>query len=61
MFEIFEVGEALRRLIGQSTHSADSERAALAKGMTTMMEDAVGKCRAGVTSTSEALRVITVR
>ncbi len=30
-------------------------------GMTTMIEDAVAKCRAGLTSASEVLRVTTVR
>ena len=30
-------------------------------GMTTMIEDAVAKCRAGVTSAAEVLRVTTVR
>jgi general secretion pathway protein E len=29
--------------------------------MTTMLDDAVAKCRAGITSVSEVLRVTTVR
>ena len=29
--------------------------------MTTMMDDAIAKCRAGLTSVAEALRVTTVR
>ena len=33
----------------------------LKAGMTTMIEDAVAKCRAGVTSAAEVLRVTTVR
>ncbi len=49
VFEVVEVDEDLRRLIGKSTHSGDIERAALANGMTTMLEDAVRKCRAGTT------------
>ena len=37
------------------------EEAAVKAGMTTMIEDAVAKCRAGVTSAAEVLRVTTVR
>ena len=61
VFEVVEVDEDVRRLIGKSTHSADIERAALANGMTTMLEDAVRKCRAGTTSPAEALRVVALR
>ncbi len=39
----------------------DRPRGARASGMTTMIEDAVVKCLAGVTSPAEALRVTTVR
>ena len=61
VFEVVEVDEDVRRLIGKSTHSADIEGAALANGMTTMLEDAVRKCRAGTTSPAEALRVVALR
>jgi general secretion pathway protein E len=33
----------------------------MANGMTTMFDDGVYKCRAGLTSPSEVLRVTTVR
>ena len=45
---LFAVGE----------HTAAAARRA---GMTTMMDDAIAKCRAGLTSVAEALRVTTVR
>jgi len=61
VFEIVEVNEDVRGLIGKSTHSAEIERAALRNGMTTMLDDAVAKCRAGITSPAEALRVVALR
>jgi general secretion pathway protein E len=33
----------------------------LRNGMTTMLDDAVAKCRAGITSPAEALRVVALR
>ncbi len=61
VFEIFEtVGEA-RDLIGPGIDLHRLDEAARRQGMTTMMEDAVAKCRTGVTSTSEVLRVTTMR
>ena len=53
--------EPVRSLIGSSTDSGVVEQAAVRAGMTTMIEDAVAKCRAGVTSAAEVLRVTTVR
>jgi general secretion pathway protein E len=61
VFEIVEVNESIRGLIGKSTHSAEIEDAALRNGMTTMLDDALAKCRGGVTSPSEALRVVALR
>jgi general secretion pathway protein E len=61
VFEIVEVNEDVRNLIGKSTHSAEIERAALRNGMTTMLDDAVAKCRSGLTSPAEALRVVALR
>ena len=60
-FEIVEVNESIRALIGKSTNSAEIEDAALRNGMTTMLDDAVAKCRAGITSPAEALRVVALR
>jgi general secretion pathway protein E len=61
VFEILETTEEVRTLIGPRTDSGTIERAATKAGMTTMIEDAVAKCRAGVTSAAEVLRVTTVR
>ncbi len=61
VFEIIETNEEIRGLIGKKTNSQEIERAALSDGLTTMLDDAVAKCRAGITSTAEALRVIALR
>jgi len=51
----------VRKLISANTDTGIVEEAAIKDGMTTMIEDAVAKCRAGVTSAAEVLRVTTVR
>lgn len=61
VFEIIEMNEEIRGLIGKKTNSQEIERAALADGLTTMLDDAVAKCRAGITSPAEALRVVALR
>jgi general secretion pathway protein E len=61
VFEILEVSEQIARLIGTTAGEAEIERAARADGMTTMIEDGVAKCRAGLTSIDEILRVIASR
>ena len=61
VFECLEMTEQVRGLIGSHTGSGEIEEAAVRNGMTTMIEDAVTKCRAGVTSAAEVLRVTTVR
>jgi general secretion pathway protein E len=61
VFECLELTEPVRSLIGSHTDSGVIEQAAVRAGMTTMIEDAVAKCRAGVTSAAEVLRVTTVR
>ena len=53
--------EPVRKLITANTDTGIVEEAAIKAGMTTMIEDAVAKCRAGVTSAAEVLRVTTVR
>jgi len=55
------MNEEVRGLIGANTKSDEIERAALRNGMTTMLDDAVAKCRAGITSPAEALRVVALR
>jgi len=61
VFECLEMTEPVRKLIGASTDTGVVEEAAIKGGMTMMIEDAVAKCRAGLTSAAEVLRVTTVR
>jgi general secretion pathway protein E len=61
VFEVLEMVPAVRNLIGAQTDAGTIEQAAIDAGLTTMVEDAVAKCRAGVTSAAEVLRVTTVR
>jgi len=61
IFEILEITEELRALIGASTDASTIDRAAVRAGMTTMVDDGAAKCRAGVTSAAEVLRVTTLR
>jgi general secretion pathway protein E len=51
----------VRSLIGSRADAGTITRAATGAGMTTMFEHAVAKCRAGVTSAAEVLRVTTAR
>jgi len=61
VFEVLEVNDRISRLIGTGTDDATIEREARADGMTTMIEDGVAKCRAGLTSMDEILRVTASR
>ena len=61
VFECLEMIEPVRKLITANTDTGIVEEAALKAGMTTMIEDAVAKCRAGITTVSEVLRVTTIR
>jgi general secretion pathway protein E len=61
VFEILEVMGEVRDLIGPNSESGALDAAAIRAGMTTRIDDAVAKCRAGVTSVAEALRVTTIR
>jgi general secretion pathway protein E len=61
VFEALEVTGEVRDLVGPGADSKVLEDAAIRAGMTTMMEDAIAKCRAGITSIFEALRVTTMR
>jgi general secretion pathway protein E len=60
-FEIIEMNDDIRALIGKKTSANDLEHAALRGGLTTMLDDAIAKCRIGVTSPNEALRVLALR
>jgi general secretion pathway protein E len=61
VFELLQIDEQIRSLITSSTDSNAIDKVAMAAGMTTMFDDGVAKCRAGVTSAAEVLRVTTVR
>jgi general secretion pathway protein E len=61
VFEILEMHDDVRKLVGPQTDSHTIDSAAIAGGMTTMLADAVAKCRAGMTTVSEIFRVTTVR
>jgi general secretion pathway protein E len=60
IFEIIEMTGNVRDLITEHTDSEVIHRAAVDAGMMTMVEDAIAKCRTGVTSAAEVLRVTTV-
>ncbi|CCE06491.1 General secretion pathway protein E (Type II traffic warden ATPase) [Bradyrhizobium sp. STM 3843] len=61
VFEVLEVDNELRGLIGEKTDGHKIDQAAIRAGMTTMLDDGLAKCRAGLTSPSEILRVTTAR
>jgi general secretion pathway protein E len=61
VFEILELTTELRQLIGEKTDGLKIDEAAIAAGMTTMLDDGIAKCRAGLTSLAEILRVTTAR
>ena len=59
VFEVLETSDEVRSLVGARADSGSIMRVARAAGMTTMFEDGVAKCRTGVTSAAEVLRVTT--
>jgi general secretion pathway protein E len=61
VFEILEMSEEVRKLIGPQTDSHVVDSAAMAGGMTTMLADAIAKCRSGLTTVPEVFRVTTAR
>ncbi len=61
VFEALEVGGELRHLIGSGVDASALDEAGRRDGLTTMMEDAIAKCRQGATSVAEVLRVTTAR
>jgi general secretion pathway protein E len=61
VFEILEINDDVRRLVDTGADSVAIDRAAISGGMTTMVDDGVAKCRAGITSAAELLRVTTIR
>ena len=61
VFEILELTNEIRELIGEKTDGLKIDQTAIGAGMTTMVDDGVAKCRAGLTSPAEILRVTTAR
>jgi general secretion pathway protein E len=61
VFEILELTNEVRELIGEKTDGLKIDQTAIRAGMTTMLDDGVAKCRAGLTSPAEILRVTTAR
>jgi general secretion pathway protein E len=61
VFELLELNNEVRELIGEKTDGLKVDQAAIRGGMTTMIDDGVAKCRAGLTSPAELLRVATAR
>jgi general secretion pathway protein E len=61
VFEVLEINDEVRGLIGSRSDAGTVAAAARSAGMTTMFEHGVQKCRAGVTSAAEVLRVTTAR
>jgi len=61
VFEVLELSDDIRALIGEKTDGHKVDETAIRGGMTTMVADGLAKCRAGLTSPSELLRVTTVR
>lgn len=61
VFEILELSSEIRELIGDRTDGHRIDEVAVRNGMTTMLQDGIAKCRAGLTSPAEILRVTTLR
>jgi general secretion pathway protein E len=61
VFEVLELTKELRELIGEKTDGLEIDELAIRGGMTTMLDDGIAKCRAGLTSPAEILRVTTMR
>jgi len=61
VFEALEVDAEVRSCVGQQIDAVALDQAARRAGLTTMMDDAIAKCREGVTTLAEALRVTMVR
>lgn len=56
IFEVLEMTESIRQLIMKQANSDDIRTAAIAQGMTTMLEDGLGKAARGITTVEEVLR-----
>jgi general secretion pathway protein E len=61
VFEVLELTDSVRELVSNGADSVTIDQAAIRDGMTTMLDDAIAKCRTGMTSAAEVLRVTTLR
>jgi general secretion pathway protein E len=61
VFEVLEMIDEVRDLISSDSSTSVIEKTAVRTGMTPMIADAIAKCRAGLTSPAEVLRVTTAR
>jgi general secretion pathway protein E len=61
VFEVLELNDELRGLMGEKIDGLKIDQTAIRAGMTTMLDDGLSKCRAGLTSPAEILRVTTTR
>jgi len=57
LFEVLEITDDIRRLIGARAEAQTLAETARRTGMVTMFEHGVAKCREGITSAAEVLRV----
>src|ERR1700694_1238392 len=57
IFELLELTDDVRPLVGAEADASLIDGAAIRAGMTTMLDDAVEKCRIGMTAAPEVLRV----
>jgi general secretion pathway protein E len=57
LFEMLQVNDAIRQLIQHRATTIEVKQAAMAAGMRTLRQDAIGKMLAGATTTKEVLRV----
>jgi general secretion pathway protein E len=60
IFEVIEIDDELRKLIASRADSATITQVARRAGMISMFDHGIAKCRAGVTSVAEILRVTTM-
>ena len=57
VFEVLRVDEEVGPLIGANADAQAIEKAARRAGMRSMLEDGIEKCRTGVTTAAEVVRV----
>jgi type II secretory ATPase GspE/PulE/Tfp pilus assembly ATPase PilB-like protein/FixJ family two-component response regulator/RNA polymerase subunit RPABC4/transcription elongation factor Spt4 len=57
IFEIFSIDNELRRMVRANASEAELMRSAQQSGMTTLLDDAIAKVEAGLTTCEEVLRV----